>query len=389
MQIDPKLYEFAETDKHRAYLDAVTQYGSEAGASRALGLSHDTVSKVVRRLKQRAAKAGYAPGHFESGTAPGFAMGKVTIQRAADGTVERTWERQSPDAERLLEGLRAAVEGMAGEIVPCAPVAAPAASLADLLAVYTLTDAHIGMLAWHREGGADWDLRIAEDTIVGCFTETIRQMPATGQAILSQLGDLLHYDGLSAVTPTSGHILDADGRFTKMVEVAVRVIRRIVAMLLAKHDRVHLVLAEGNHDMASSVWLRTMFKALYELEPRITVDDSALPYYAFEFGSVMQIFHHSHLKKNDQLPLMVAAQFPEMWGRTRYRYIHTGNLHHHWEKEFSGVTVIQHQTLAARDAYAARGGWIANRAMDAITYHRNFGQVGRVIVNPEMLEAAA
>jgi hypothetical protein len=385
--IDQTLYEYA-TPRQREFLEAIEQHGSARAANIALGLANDKVSAAMRRLHAFAAKKGYAPGHFESGTAPGFAMGKVTIQRAADGTVERTWERQSPDAERLLEGLRAAVEGMAGEIVPCAPVVAPTASLGDLLAVYTLTDAHIGMLAWHREGGADWDLRIAEDTIVGCFTETIRQMPATGQAILSQLGDLLHYDGLSAVTPTSGHILDADGRFTKMVEVAVRVIRRIVAMLLAKHDRVHLVMAEGNHDMASSVWLRTMFKALYELEPRITVDDSALPYYAFEFGSVMQIFHHSHLKKNDQLPLLVAAQFPEMWGRTKYRYIHTGNLHHHWEKEFSGVTVIQHQTLAARDAYAARGGWIANRAMDAITYHRNFGQVGRVIVNPEMLEAA-
>ena len=387
MPIDQTLYEYA-TPRQREFLEAIEQHGSARAANIALGLANDKVSAAMRRLHAFAAKKGYAPGHFESGTAPGFAMGKVTIQRAADGTVERTWERQSPDAERLLEGLRAAVEGMAGEIVPCAPVVAPTASLGDLLAVYTLTDAHIGMLAWHREGGADWDLRIAEDTIVGCFTETIRQMPATGQAILSQLGDLLHYDGLSAVTPTSGHILDADGRFTKMVEVAVRVIRRIVAMLLAKHDRVHLVMAEGNHDMASSVWLRTMFKALYELEPRITVDDSALPYYAFEFGSVMQIFHHSHLKKNDQLPLLVAAQFPEMWGRTKYRYIHTGNLHHHWEKEFSGVTVIQHQTLAARDAYAARGGWIANRAMDAITYHRNFGQVGRVIVNPEMLEAA-
>lgn len=381
-------FEEYATPRELEFIAAIRQHGSERAASYALGHSQDTASKAMRRLRARAARQGYAPGHFESGAAPGFAIGKVTIQRAADGTVERTWERQAPDAERLLEGLRAAVEGMAGEIVPCAPVAAPEGNLGDLLAVYTLTDAHIGMLAWHREGGADWDLRIAEDTIVGCFTETIRQMPATGQAILSQLGDLLHYDGLSAVTPTSGHILDADGRFTKMVEVAVRVIRRIVAMLLAKHDRVHLVLAEGNHDMASSVWLRTMFKALYELEPRITVDDSALPYYAFEFGSVMQIFHHSHLKKNDQLPLMVAAQFPEMWGRTRYRYIHTGNLHHHWEKEFSGVTVIQHQTLAARDAYAARGGWIANRAMDAITYHRNFGQVGRVIVNPEMLEAA-
>ena len=387
MQFDPRLLEYA-TPRQREYIGILESYDSFRSAERALGLTTDTISKSIRTLKAHAAKKGFAPGNFESGVAPGYRMGKVTVQRAADGTVERTWERQSPETDALLESRRAAVEAMCAEIEPCAPVIAPTASLGDLLAVYTLTDAHIGMLAWHREGGADWDLRIAEDTIVGCFTETIRQMPATGQAILSQLGDLLHYDGLSAVTPTSGHILDADGRFTKMVEVAVRVIRRIVAMLLAKHDRVHLVLAEGNHDMASSVWLRTMFKALYELEPRITVDDSSLPYYAFEFGNVMQIFHHSHLKKNDQLPLLVAAQFPEMWGRTKYRYIHTGNLHHHWEKEFSGVTVIQHQTLAARDAYAARGGWIANRAMDAITYHRNFGQVGRVIVNPEMLEAA-
>jgi hypothetical protein len=60
-------------------------------------------------------------------------------------------------------------------------------------------------------------------------------------------------------------------------------------MLLAKHKNVHVILAEGNHDMASSVWLRTMFKALYENEPRITVDDSALPYYAHEFGNVMNV----------------------------------------------------------------------------------------------------
>lgn len=372
-------------DLMREAVEAVATYGSQRKAAEATGIPRSTLHD---RLKM-AARYGLAPGHFNSGAAPGFSIGKVTIQRNAEGQVERTWERQSPEQEAVKEAMQAALEAMKGEILPCQPVRAPEASLADLLAVYTLTDGHIGMLAWHREGGADWDLQIAENTIVGCFAETIRQMPAARQAVLNQLGDLLHYDGLSAVTPTSGHILDADGRFTKMVEVAVRVIRRIVAMLLAKHDRVHLVLAEGNHDMASSVWLRTMFKALYELEPRITVDDSALPYYAFEFGSVMQIFHHSHLKKNEQLPLLIAAQFPEMWGRTRYRYIHTGNFHHHWEKEFSGVTVIQHQTLAARDAYAARGGWIAHRAMDAITYHRNFGQVGRVIVNPEMLGVAA
>ena len=98
--------------------------------------------------------------------------------------------------------------------------------------------------------------------------------------------------------------------------------------------------------------------------------------------------HHGHKVKNEQLPLLFAAQFPEAWGRTKRREIHCGHRHHRDEKEYNGVTVIQHPTLAARDAYAARGGWIADRAAQAITYHRKWGQVGRVTVCPEMLEAA-
>lgn len=367
----------------RETIEALQQYGTETEAAKALGMPRSTFQARVRL----AASKGLAPGHFEHGVAPGYAMGKVTIQRGPGGNVERTWERQSPDREAMRAAMQATLEAMKSEIVPAAPIRAPDAVMEDLCALYTLTDAHIGMLAWHREGGEDWDLNIAERTIVGCFAETIRQMPPAKQAVLNQLGDLLHYDSLQAVTPTSGHILDADSRYTKMVEVAVRVLRQVIAMLLAKHDRVHVVMAEGNHDMASSVWLRTMFKALYENEPRITVDDSALPYYAFEFGDVMLAFHHSHLKKNAGLPGLLAAQFSQMWGRTRKRYCHTRNLHHAEEKEHSGMTVIQHPTIAARDAYAARGGWIADRAMSAITYHKRFGQVGRVTVCPEMLES--
>lgn len=368
----------------RAAVDALAEHGTQNAAASALNISRSTLQHRLRE----AARRGNAPGHFNNGTAPGFNMAKVTVQRGPDGTVERTWERQTPDEEMRQAALQAALDALCADISRVEPLPAPQATSDDLCALYTLTDAHIGMLAWHREGGADWDLGIAERTIVGCFAEAIRQMPPARFAVLNQLGDLLHYDGLSAVTPTSGHILDADGRFTKMVEVAVRVLRQVIAMLLEKHEHVHLVMAEGNHDMASSVWLRTMFKALYENEPRITVDDSALPYYVYEFGSVMLTFHHSHLKKNPALPAMMAAQFAQIWGRTTKRFCHTGNLHHAEEKEHSGMTVIQHPTLAAKDAYAARGGWLAERAMSGITYHRRFGQVGRVTVCPEMLEAA-
>ena len=128
-----------------------------------------------------------------------------------------------------------------------------------------------------------------------------------------------------------------------------------------------------------------MFRALYENDPRVQVIDSELPYYVYQHGKTMLAFHHGHLKKNDQLPILFAAQFAQMWGSTTKRYCHTGHRHHVEEKEHSGMTVTQHPTLAARDAYAARGGWIAERHVTSITYHSEFGLVARSIVTPEML----
>jgi hypothetical protein len=143
------------------------------------------------------------------------------------------------------------------------------------------------------------------------------------------------------------NLLDADGRFDKVVQVAIRVLRRVVGHGARQASRVHVILAEGNHDIASSVWLRQMFAALYENEPRITVEQSPLPYYAIEWGKTLLAFHHGHLKKNDQLPLMFAAQFAE-WGRTTKRYCHTGHRHHLEEKEHSGMIVFQHPTLGRK-----------------------------------------
>jgi hypothetical protein len=138
--------------------------------------------------------------------------------------------------------------------------------------------------------------------------------------------------------------------------------------------------------MASSVWLRVMFKAIYENEPRVTVDDSALPFYAFEWGQTMQVFHHSHLVKFEQIGRKVPAMFPEMWGRCKHRYVHTGNYHHKREKDEDGIETIQHPTLAARDAYAARGAWFAKRSFIPITYHKEHGEVMRTTISPAMIQ---
>jgi hypothetical protein len=318
----------------------------------------------------------------------GFMVKGVSTYYGDDGKPRGQWVKSAVDNDRQAAIMQEAFAAMAQELPRVDPVAAPADTKADLCNVYTLTDCHLGALAWHKEGGADWDVKIAERMLVAAFEQMVNSAPAAKTGLIAQLGDFLHSDGMLPVTPTNGHILDQDGRFSKIVGAALRVLRRIVDFALERHEQVVVLMAEGNHDLASSIWLRAMFKALYENEPRVKVIESELPYYVHQHGETLVAFHHGHMKRNDALPIFFAAQFPKVWGATTKRYAHTGHRHHVEEKEHSGMTVIQHPTIAARDAYAARGGWLSERAAVAITYHSRFGQVARTIVTPDMFEGA-
>ena len=385
-KIDAGLAQYATPTQIR-YLQAVAEHGSGGKAARALGVCKNAVNDAIARLKAKAAAQGWAPEYDLSHRVPEpfVAKGHSTLY-GADGEVKLQWVKTKIDDDRRLELIKAAVAALVEDVRPAEPLPPPAATADHLCNLYTLTDAHVGMLAWRKEGGADWDLTIAERTLTGCFEQMVLSSPAATTCVVNQLGDWLHSDGLLPVTPTSGHVLDQDGRFSKMVGAAIRILRRVIDLALSKHQTVFVVMAEGNHDLASSVWLRLMFAALYENEPRVKVVDSELPYYVHQHGEVMLAFHHGHLKKNDQLPLLFAAQYPVVWGATTKRYAHTGHRHHEEVKEHSGMKVVQHSTLAARDAYAARGGWMSERQATAYTYHARWGQVGSVTVTPEMLQ---
>jgi len=383
--MDAQLASYA-TVRQLEYLEAVEKHGSNRKAAEALGVDSSTIDKSMQALRKKAALAGYSPEHDMTRPVPdGFTLKGVSTYYDEAGKPRGQWVKSTVDQERQAAILREAYEAMAQDLPRVPASTAPEVTTDHLATVYTLTDSHVGMLAWHKEGGADWDLAIAERTLIGCFEQMVNASPPATVGFVNQLGDFLHSDGLLPVTPTSHHVLDQDGRFSKLVASAVRILRRVIDLALAKHEKVVLLLAEGNHDMASSIWLRVMFRALYENEPRVEVIDSELPYYAWQHGRTMLAFHHGHLKKNDHLPLLFAAQFPQVWGSTAKRYAHVGHRHHVEEKEHSGMKVVQHATLAARDAYAARGGWISERQVVAITYHAEHGEVARNTVTPEML----
>jgi len=279
----------------------------------------------------------------------------------------------------------AAIEALKDDIPRITPSVTPPAGLDSLLNCYVITDYHMGMLAWHEETGADWDLKIAEDLLIRWFAQAIQQSPQANTAVFAQLSDFLHFDGMDAVTPASKHLLDVDSRFAKLVRVAIRVLRQVIDMLLAKHQKVHIIMADANHDPVSQIWLREWFAVFYENEPRITVDRNPSPYNAYEFGQTALFFHHGHKRKVENVSEVFAALYREMFGRTKYAYAHMGHLHHLHVKENPLMIVEQHRTLAANDAYAARGGYLSGRDAKVITYHANKGEVSRLTINSDML----
>ena len=384
--IDPQYTEFA-TPRQAEYLMAVNEEGSYKAAARKLGVAYSTIRESIQGLKNRAAKSGYSPEHDYTHVVPdGYMVKGVSTYYDKEGGVASQWVKSSVDADRQREILEAAYAAISQDIPREPPNKIIPVNDENLCNLITFTDYHLGQLSWHREGGADWDLKIAEKMLFDSLVYMVDAGPKAKYGVLNIQGDFLHVDSLLPLTPGHKNVLDADGRFSKIVATAIRVLRKLINYLLTKYEFLHIIFADGNHDEASEIWLRHMFTALYEDEKRITVNDSELPYYAFQFGDVMLAFHHGHKTKNESLPLLFAAQFSEIWGKTTKRYAHCGHRHHIDEKEYSGMIVTQHQTLAARDAYSARGGWISNRATSLITYHKKFGQFSRTFACSEMFE---
>lgn len=370
------------------YITAIIAAGSFRAAARALGVNDRTVCAAVAQARKKAAQAGWAPEHDMRHPVPdGYNVGGISTLYGGDGTVKAQWVKSRADDERREQIMREAFAAFADELPRCIPQNKTPVGYSELAALYILTDYHLGMLAWHEETGADWDIRIAEELLIGWFGEAIRATPDADVGILAQLGDFLHMDNLDALTPASRNVLDADTRLQKVVRVAIRSVRLIIGMMLDKHPKVHVIMADANHDPVGSIWLREWLSAHYEHDPRVTVDLRADGYYCYEHGDTSLFLHHGHKKKPENIDDVFVAKFREVFGRTKYSFAHLGHMHYAKTLESPLMIVEQHRTLAAPDAYASRSGFMSGRSASAITYHNRFGEVARVTITPDMVAA--
>jgi hypothetical protein len=373
------------TEAQEKYIDAVNQHGSYRAAARALGVNFSSVYQAVAAVRKRAARKGYAPGNFQSGVAPGYTMGKVTVQRNAGGEVERTWERQSPERD-MLEALKEFAAELADGVKGLAPPSKPPQrEQADLLCVYPWGDPHFGMYAWWQDAGGDFDLDIAERLTCAAVDRLVASAPEGSTGLLLNLGDMFHADNQRNQTQ-SGHQLDVDGRWAKVQQVGLRAKIHCIRRMLEKHSAVIVRINKGNHDGHSSYALALMLSCYFHDDPRVQVDLSPGLCWYYQFGQVLIGSTHGDTLKGKDMGAVMAADMPKQWGETTHRYWYVGHIHHKDVKEYPGVIVEYVRTIAARDAWHQGMGYRAGRDMQLVVQHRRHGEIERHRCDVGMIE---
>ena len=339
--------------------------------------------KSIERKKDRLKLRMKSPivGNHENSVMEGQFIKGVSTSYDGDGNVKQQWVKTDTEKTDLLDKIKEAVDGI---IEPCTnqsqEIKTPINDIDDLLVVYPIADAHLGMMSWHEETGNDYDLKICEKIINDSMEELVDSAPSSKECLIANLADFFHTDSTENKTMRSGHILDVDGRWGKIIQIGVRAYRNVINLALEKHEKVTVKSGVGNHDDHSSMWLAMMMKAYFENNPRVEIELPLGSFSYHKFGKNLIGITHGGIKL-DRLPGLMATDMPSEWGNTIYRTFWTGHIHHKEVKEFPGCIVEAFRAITAKDAWTYSSGYRATRTMECVIFDKAGGEHGRRLVN--------
>jgi hypothetical protein len=382
----PELKKWCTPAQERA-IDSLIKHGSITAAAEALKTEPTKLRRWLSEAKRRAARAGWSPEHDMVKPVPeGFHVKGVSTYYDADGRPKGQWVKSKVDEEHrvqmLLDALEKAIEPRKGCLEP---IKAPKQNEKDLLCLYVMGDPHVGMYSWAAETGSDFDVSIAERNLVNAVDHLVALAPPADEALILNLGDYFHSDSVLNRTMRSGHSLDVDTRWGRVLQVGIRAMQRCIDRALEKHKHVTVINEIGNHDDHSSIMLGVALAAFYHKEPRVTIDCSPSPFHWYRWDKCLIGVTHGDGPKLAQLPGIMASDKPEDWGQTKYRYWYTGHVHSDALAEFPGCVVESFRTLAPRDMYATRAGYRSMQDMKMDVLHKEHGRINRHIVGIEQL----
>jgi hypothetical protein len=247
------------------------------------------------------------------------------------------------------------------------------------LLVIDPADVHIGKLCSSFETGEDYD----SDTAVQRVFEGVQGIinKSSGWDIDKILfiggNDILHVDTPHKTT-TSGTPQDVSGMWYDNFLKAKKLYVDVLIQLIGIAD-VHFTFNPSNHDYMSGFFLADVIQTWFKNNQHISFDCSIAHRKGYKYhGNLIGTTHGDGAKTND-LPLLMATEFPVWWASTKHRYVYTHHVHHKTSKDFAGVTVESLRSPSGTDSWHARNGYQhAPKAIEGFIHHKEHGQIARL-----------
>ena len=247
------------------------------------------------------------------------------------------------------------------------------------LLVIDPADVHIGKLCDAFETGEDYDAQIAVKRVLEGVNGILQKSQGFNIDKILFIGgnDILHIDTPRRTT-TGGTPQDTDGMWYKNFLIAKQLYVEILETLLAVAD-VHFTFNPSNHDYVHGFFLADVIRTWFRECKQITFDCSISHRKAFKYGLNLIGTTHGDGAKQQDLPLLMATEFPLEWSQTKHRYVYTHHVHHKTSKDYIGVTVESLRSPSGTDSWHhIKGFQHSPKAIEGFIHSKLNGQVARL-----------
>ena len=360
-----------------AVLNAAEKYGTKKEAATSLGINYETFRSRLNNATMWRESLAFKD-ELTGMVADGFGLkgySQYTKTEAGDPIWLKTVKAERDYYSAVIE----AIESRPSKAIKIPAPRSISMDGRDVIPWLNIGDAHIGMLAHEAETTANFDMKIAKREILQAAFDLIDSAPNCERMVVNDLGDGTHYENMRAETERSGHSLDADHRFYKMIDCYLDVMESIIEKALTKAQTVDVIINQGNHSETNDYWAAQHFRRMYAKvgSKRVNVLANENPFIGYRMGNTFVMVHHGHKVKPDGLRQVMSTDFRIDWGECSFCYIDGGHVHHFGAKELGGAQWESFNNLAAPDKHAHDGAWRSKQAMTLVLRSRKYGEIGR------------
>ena len=243
---------------------------------------------------------------------------------------------------------------------------------------------HLGKRAHVTDVPENYDIKDAEhcfDKIIHSVINYCKAVKTTGNCLLVIGNDFFNAEFNNQTT--NGTPQQNDGRYKKLFIKGMELYTNAIERMIPVFDNIDVRLCQGNHAQSAEFYLYHSLSQYFRNAPNVHFSTNYRTTQAYVFGDVAIFFTHGD--ENEKRTIAsIPAEFPEEWGKTKFRELHLGHLHKEGATitEMGGMITRRIPSPCAADDWHYNKRFIGNqRCHQFFVWHKTQGLVATNYVN--------